>query len=32
VLPENRIEEIIGRVERIDQVDDAATLVPLLVR
>ena len=31
-MPENRIEEIIAMVERFDQVDDAAKLVPLLVR
>ena len=32
VMPENRIEEIIAMVERIDQVDDAAKLVPLLIQ
>jgi 2-methylcitrate dehydratase PrpD len=31
VMPEKRIEEIIGTVERIEQFDDAAKLVPLLV-
>ena len=32
VMPENRIEEIIAVVERIDQLDDAAKLVPLLIQ
>lgn len=32
VMPDNRIEEIIAMVERIDQVDDAAKLVPLLIQ
>ena len=32
VMPGNRIEEIIAMVERIDQVDDAAKIVPLLIQ
>jgi hypothetical protein len=32
VMPENRIEEIIAMVEPIDEVDDAAKLVPLLIQ
>jgi len=32
VMPDSRIEEIIAMVERIDQVDDAAKLVPLLIQ
>jgi hypothetical protein len=32
VLPADRIAKVIDAAERIDQVDDAGTLVPLLVR
>jgi 2-methylcitrate dehydratase PrpD len=32
VLPENRIDRLIAAVERIEQMDDAATLIPLVVR
>jgi hypothetical protein len=31
-MPVNRIEEIIAMVERIDQLDDAAKIVPLLIQ
>jgi 2-methylcitrate dehydratase PrpD len=32
VMPEHRLDEIIAAVERIDEVDNAAAFVPLLVR
>jgi 2-methylcitrate dehydratase PrpD len=31
VMPENRIDEIIGAVERVDQLDNSAKLLPLLI-